>query len=227
METKDSVRYWAGVVGAVAVVAGILAVVVMVRMPAPKKTAQQTQPTKTAPQPQSAAKAASQKSQLQAKSVAAAKPAPAAKPTANAKPAAAANALTDAERKTSEELYIETKKLDTDSARVVAAAPEGRRRVAEMIAKQFSVPEKMVTDLRGRKLNWGEVTATLAASQQLMKHDKISRQQAVDRILAARKSGQGWASLSRGFGWKVADLLSDVKKTDKQVAKLVLVKASR
>jgi len=201
--------------------------VVMVRMPAPKKTAQQTQPTKTAPQPQSAAKAASQKSQLQAKSVAAAKPAPAAKPTANAKPAAAANALTDAERKTSEELYIETKKLDTDSARVVAAAPEGRRRVAEMIAKQFSVPEKMVTDLRGRKLNWGEVTATLAASQQLMKHDKISRQQAVDRILAARKSGQGWASLSRGFGLKVADLLSDVKKTDKQVAKLVLVKASR
>ena len=227
METKDSVRYWAGVVGAVAVVAGILAVVVMVRMPAPKKTAQQTQPTKTAPQPQSAAKAASQKSQLQAKSVAAAKPAPAAKPTAYAKPAAAANALTDAERKTSEELYIETKKLDTDSARVVAAAPEGRRRVAEMIAKQFSVPEKMVTDLRGRKLNWGEVTATLAASQQLMKHDKISRQQAVDRILAARKSGQGWASLSRGFGLKVADLLSDVKKTDKQVAKLVLVKASR
>src|SRR5437867_1729054 len=121
METKDSVRYWAGVVGAVAVVAGILAVVVMVRMPSPKKTAQQTQPTKGAPQPQTG----------------------------------------------------------------------------------------------GR------------ASQQLMKHDKISRQQAVDRILAARKSGQGWASLSRGFGLKVADLLSDVKKTDKQVAKLVLVKASR
>jgi hypothetical protein len=226
METKDSVRYWAGVVGAVAVVAGILAVVVMVRMPAPKKTAQQTQPTKTAPQ--SAAKAApSQKSQPQAKSVAAIRPVPAAKPTANATPAAATNALTEAERKTSEELYIETKKLDTDSARVVAAAPEGRRRVAEMIAKQFSVPEKMVTDLRARKLSWGEVTATLAASQQLMKHDKISRQQAIDRILTARKSGQGWAALSRGFGLKVADLLSDVKKTDKQVAKLVLVKASR
>ena len=226
METKDSVRYWAGVVGAVAVVAGILAVVVMVRMPAPKKTAQQTQPTKTAPQPQSAAKAASQKSQLQAKSVAAAKPAPAAKPTANAKPAAAANALTDAERKTSEELYIETKKLDTDSARVVAAAPEGRRRVAEMIAKQFSVPEKMVTDLRGRKLNWGEVTATLAASQQLMKHDKISRQQAVDRILAARKSGQGWGAIARNLGLKLGDVVTDVKKTDKQLAKLTTVKVA-
>ena len=227
METKDSVRYWAGVVGAVAVVAGILAVVVMVRMPSPKKTAQQTQPTKSAPQPQTAARA-SQKPQPQAKpvgSVVAVKPAPAAKPPAAAKPTA--NALTEAERKTSEELYLETKKLDTDSARVVAAAPDGRRRVAEMIAKQFNVPEKMVTELRGRKLNWGEVTATLAASQQLMKHDKISRQQAVDRILAARKSGQGWASLSRGFGLKVADLLSDVKKTDKQVAKLVLVKASR
>jgi len=221
METKDSVRYWAGVVGAVAVVAGILAVVVMVRMPSPKKTAQQTQPTKSAPQPQTAARA-SQKPQPQAKpvgSVVAVKPAAAAKPTANA--------LTETERKMSEELYIETKKLDTDSARVVAAAPDGRRRVAEMIAKQFNVPEKMVTELRGRKLNWGEVTATLAASQQLMKHDKVSRQQAIDRILAARKSGQGWAALSRGFGLKVADVLSDVKKTDKQVAKLVLVKASR
>jgi hypothetical protein len=200
----------------------------MVRMPAPKKTAQQTQPTKTAPQPQSAAKTA-QKPQPQAKPVAAVRPVPAAKPavTANGKPAPAANALSDAERKTSEELYLEQKKLDTDGARVVAAAPDGRRRVAEMIAKQFSVPEKMVTDLRGRKLNWGEVTATLAASQQLMKRDKISRQQAVDKVLAARKSGQGWAALSRGFGLKVADLLSDVKKTDKQVAKLVLVKASR
>ena len=226
METKDSVRYWAGVVGAVAVVAGILAVVVMVRMPSPKKTAQQTQPTKSAPQPQTAARA-SQKPQPQAKPVAAVRPVAPAKPTASAKPAAAANALTEAERKTSEELYAETKKLDTDSARVVAAAPDGRRRVAEMIAKQFNVPEKMVTELRGRKLNWGEVTATLAASQQLMKHDKISRQQAIDRILAARKSGQGWAALSRGLGLKVADVLSDVKKTDKQVAKLVLVKASR
>ena len=222
METKDSVRYWAGVVGAVAVVAGILAVVVMVRMPAPKKTAQQTQATKATPQPQPARSAASQKVQPQAKAVTATKPAATLSPRT-----AAANTLTDAEKKTSEELYIEQKKLDTDSARVVAAAPDGKRRVAEMIAKQFSVPEKLVTDLRGRKLSWGEVTATLAASQQLMKHDKLSRQQAVDKILAARKSGQGWATLSKGLGLKVADLLSDVKKTDKQVAKLVLVKASR
>ena len=226
METKDSVRYWAGVVGAVAVVAGILAVVVMVRMPSPKKTAQQTQPTKSAPQPQTAARA-SQKPQPQAKpvgSVVAVKPAPAAKPPAAAKPTA--NALTEAERKTSEELYLETKKLDTDSGRVKAATPDGRRRVAETIAKQFNVPEKLVNDLRGRKVADGEITAALALSQQLMKHDKVSRQQALDRILAARKSGQGWGAIARNLGLKLGDVVTDVKKTDKQLAKLTTVKVA-
>jgi len=32
------------------------------------------------------------------------------------------------------------------------ATPDGRRRVAETIAKQFNVPEKLVNDLRGRKV---------------------------------------------------------------------------
>jgi hypothetical protein len=205
METKESVRYWAGVVGAVAVVAGILAVVVMVRMPSPKKTTTPTPATKTTPQTQAAARTQTSP--------------PKAQPAAKAQ-------LAEAERKASEELYIEQKKLDTDSARAMAA-PDGRRRVSEMIAKQFNVPDKLVNDLRSRKISWGEITAALALSQQLMKRDKITRQQALDTVLAARKSGQGWASLSRGLGLKVADVVSEVKKTDKQVSKLATLKASR
>ena len=108
----------------------------------------------------------------------------------------------------------------------MAATPDGRRRVSEMIAKQFNVPEKLVNDLRGRKINYGEITAALAFSQQLMKRDKVTRQQALDKVLGARKAGQGWAALARSFDLRVADVLSDVRKTDKQVAKLVTLKAS-
>jgi hypothetical protein len=135
--------------------------------------------------------------------------------------------LTDAERKISEELWVEQKKLDTDSGRVTAATPDGRRRVAETIAKQFNVPEKLVNDLRGRKIGYGEITAALALSQQLMRRDKVTRQQALDSVLGARKSGQGWGAVARGLGLKLGDVVSDVKKTDKQLAKLAPVKAAR
>ena len=154
------------------------------------------------------------------------RPQAAVKPQTASKPQPAEHALSAAERKTSEELWAEQKKLDADSARVMAATPDGRRRVTEMIAKQFNVPEKLVNDLRGRKINYGEITAALALSQQLMKRDKVTRQQALDKVLGARKSGQGWAALSRGLGLKVGDVLSEVRKTDTQVAKLVTLKAS-
>ena len=71
-----------------------------------------------------------------------------------------------------------------------------------------------------------EITAALALSQQLMKHDKVTRQQALDRILAARKSGQGWGAIARNLGLKLGDVVTDVKKTDKQLAKLATVKVA-
>ena len=201
MDTKDQVRYWGGAIGAVALVGAIVVAVVVVQTPAPK--------AKTAPQTQMAARTPA-----------------AVKPQAAWKPQAAVKPLTDAERKVSEELWVEQKKLDTDSGRVKAATPDGRRRVAETIAKQFNVPEKLVNDLRGRKVADGEITAALALSQQLMKHDKVSRQQALDRILVARKSGQGWGAIARNLGLKLGDVVTDVKKTDKQLAKLTTVKVA-
>jgi hypothetical protein len=59
-----------------------------------------------------------------------------------------------------------------------------------------------------------------------MKRDKVSRQQALDTILGARKSGQGWAALSRSMNLKIADALSEVRKADAQVAKLATLKAA-
>jgi hypothetical protein len=233
---RDSIRYWAGAVGAAAMVAGIVSVVVMVQMQKPTKTTKTAAPTRTAaaPQPRPAAAppawtvaAAQQQKSVapapprteaasQPRTVASIQTTPKAQPEPTVVPAAAA--LTDAERKMSEELWVEQKRLDTGSARMTAT-PDGRKRVTAMIAKQYTVTDKLVSDLHDRKLSYGEISASLAFSQQLMKRNKSTRQQALDRVLAARKSGQGWAGFARSAGLKIGDALAEVKKTDAQLAK--------
>jgi high-affinity Fe2+/Pb2+ permease len=197
MTKRDPIRYWGGAIGAAAlVVAIVVAIVVQTRSAKPQTAAQ-----------------APARTQAAIRTQAAVRPQVASKPQATVKP------LTDVERKMSEELWVEQKKLDTDSARV-AATPDGRRRLAETIAKQFNFSDKLVNDLRGRKLGYGEITAALALSQQLMKRDSVTRQQALERVLTARKAGQGWGAIARGFGLKLGDVLGDVKKTDKQLVAL-------
>jgi hypothetical protein len=233
---RDSIRYWAGAVGAAAMVAGIVSVVVMVQMQKPTKTTKTAAPPRTAaaPQPRPAPAppawtvAAQQKSAAPAqpkteavsppRTVASVQTTPKTPPAPTTAPAAAA--LTDAERKLSEELWVEQKRLDGDGAKL-AAKPDGRHRVTAMLAKQYNVQEKLVSDLRDRKLGYGEISASLAFSQQLMKRDKSSRQQALDRVLAARKAGQGWAAFAKSSGLKIGDVLDDVRKTDKQLAKAI------
>jgi hypothetical protein len=127
--------------------------------------------------------------------------------------------LTDAERKTADELRSEQKQLDISSARVMSGSPDGRQRVSETIARRFNVPEKVVNDLRARRLGYGEVTITLALSQQLMKRG-MTQQQAIDRVIGLRTSGRGWGVVARDLGLKLGDVVSDVKKTDRQLAKL-------
>jgi len=153
-----------------------------------------------------------------ARTVASLQATPKTQPESKAVPSA--KALSDAERKLSEELWAEQKRLDSDSAKLVAK-PDGRRRVTTMIAKQYSVPEKVVTDLHDQKVSYGEISASLAFSQQLMKRDKSTRQAALDRVRTARKSGQGWAAFAKAAGLKIGDVLDDVRKTDKQLAKAI------
>jgi hypothetical protein len=244
---RDSVRYWAGAVGAAAMVAGIVSVVVMVQMQKPTKTTKTATPSRTAAAPQSrpgtppawTMTAAQQQKNAspaqpraeaprteaprteaasQPRTVASVQTAPKAQPEPKAVPAAVT--LTDAERKLSEELWAEQKRLDTDTTKLTAK-PDGRARMTTLLAKQYSVQEKLITDLRDRKLGYGEISASLAFSQQLMKHNKSTRQQALDRVLAARKAGQGWAAFARSAGLRIGDVLDDVRKTDKQVAKTI------
>jgi len=235
---KDSIRYWAGAVGAAAMVAGIVSVVVMVQMQKPTKTTKTATPSRTATAPQSrpgtppawTVNAAQQQQKntaaaqpraeaaSQPRTVASVQAAPKAQPEPKAVPAAVT--LTDAERKLSEELWVEQKRLDTDSTKLTAK-PDGRARMTTLLAKQYNVQEKLISDLRDRKLGYGEISASLAFSQQLMKHNKSTRQQALDRVLAARKAGQGWAAFARGAGLRIGDVLDDVRKTDKQVAKAI------
>ena len=127
--------------------------------------------------------------------------------------------LTAAERKTVDDLQAEQKQLDLSSARVMSGSPDGRQRVSETIARRFNVPDKVVQDLRARRMGYGEVTITLALSQQLMKRG-MTQQHAIDRLVGLRRSGQGWGLVARDLGLKLGDGISDVKKTDKQLAKL-------
>jgi hypothetical protein len=195
---RDPIRFW-GVLGASALALAIVAAVVV-----------QTR----APKPQTASTRAAVRMQ------AAAKPRAAVKPQTTVKPQASAKPLTDAERKTSEELWVEQKQLEAVGARVAAATPDGRRRVAETIAKQFNVPEKLVNDLRGRRIGYGELTVAMALSQQLIRRDKVTQQQALEKVLGLRNSGHGWGVIARDLGLKLSDAVSAVKRTDKQLAKL-------
>ena len=88
------------------------------------------------------------------------------------------------------------------------------------IARQLRVPEKVVHDLRARKVAYGELTVTLALAQQLVKRDKVKQANAVDDLLDRRKAGQGWAAIARDLNLTLATVLAEVKKTDQQLAKL-------
>jgi hypothetical protein len=162
-----------------------------------------------------------------------AKPQPAgAKPqSAAAKPptsAAAAKPLTEAELKMVDELQAAQKEFDTDVARALAGSPVGRRRVAETVARHFNVSEKIVNEIRARRIGYGEVTIALSLSQQLMKREKgLALKQAVDRVVTLRKSGQGWGNIARDLGLRLGDGIADVKKADKQLAKLDTVKLAK
>lgn len=196
MEVRDPIRFWGGAVGAVALGLAIVVAVVLAQKPKSDMAGK--------PQPVAKAQSAA-KPQMVAKAV--------------AKTPMAAKPLTPAERKISEELWSEQRKVDSDT-RAMAATPDGRKRIAEAIAKQMDVTDKLVMDLRGRKLGYGEITVALALSRQLMKRDKLTQQQALDRVLGPRKSGQGWGAIARDLNVKLDDVVSDVKKTDKRLAKL-------
>ena len=108
------------------------------------------------------------------------------------------------------------------------ATPDGRRRVTEVIARQFAVPDKLVNDLRGRRMGYGDVAIVLALSRQVVRQERtLTPQQAVDRVAARRKSGQDWASVARDLDLRLADVVGDLKKADKQLTRLDTPRTAR
>ena len=198
METRDPIRFWGGAIGAAGLGLAIVVAVVLAQKPKSDMAG---------------------KSQPVAKAQSAGRTQTVAKVQAVAKTPAAVKPLSQAERKMSEELWVEQRKVDS-ATRATAATTDGRKRIAEAIAKQMDVTDKLVMDLRGRKLGYGEITVALAVSRQLMKRDKLTQQQALDRVLGPRRSGQGWAAIARDLNVKLDDVVSDVRKTDKRLAKL-------
>ena len=123
------------------------------------------------------------------------------------------------EQKHAERLGVEAKELDAKAGK--AGTPEGQRRVTDAIAKDFKVDPSVVTDLRNRKMGFGEITIALALSQELMKQDKtMSQQQALDTILAKRTAGEGWGKIAHDLHLKLGHVRSKVEKAEKQVARL-------
>jgi hypothetical protein len=119
-----------------------------------------------------------------------------------------------------ERLQATGARLDADAARA-ASAPEGQRRVAERLAEQFKVDESLVTNLRTRKLGWGEVAITLALSQELMKQDaSLTQAAAIQTILDKRQGGAGWGGIAHELDLKLGHVISEVRRADKGVERI-------
>ena len=123
------------------------------------------------------------------------------------------------EQKHAERLGAEAKEFDAKAGK--AATPEAQRRVTDAIAKDYKVDPSVVTDLRNRKMGYGEITIALALSQELMKENKtMGQQQALDSILAKRTAGEGWGKIAHDLHLKLGHVRSKVEKAEKQVARL-------
>jgi len=124
------------------------------------------------------------------------------------------------EQKHAERLGVEAKELDAKAGKA-AATPAGERRVTDAIAKDYKVDPSVVTDLRNRKIGYGEITIALALSQELMKQNKtMSQSQALDTILAKRTAGEGWGQIAHDLHLKLGHVRSKVEKAEKQVARV-------
>ena len=138
-----------------------------------------------------------------------------------------ATTLSAAERTLSEQIWTEQKKLDAEVVRIAAATPDGGRRATRAIARQFDVPANLVNNLHGQGIGYGEVATSLALSRQLVTRDKVKREQAIERIISARRSGQGWAALAHALDLNLGQVLADVRKTDADVTALLPLNAAR
>jgi len=122
------------------------------------------------------------------------------------------------ELKHAERIQTEANEINAETAKLT---PAGQKRVTGSIAKQFKVDPSVVTELRNKKIGFGEITTALALSQELMKQDKtLTQQQALDSILAKRASGDGWGQIAHTLGVKLGHVRSEVERTEKSTGRV-------
>ncbi len=81
----------------------------------------------------------------------------------------------------------------------------------DALAKQFSVPESTVQDLRNKGQGWGEITIGLATAQELAKTDPKTYPTLADaltKVESMRASGEGWGKIAKDLGFKLGPVVS-------------------
>ena len=127
-------------------------------------------------------------------------------------------AVDPGEIKHGERIQSEANEINDETSKLT---PAGQKRVADSIAKQFKVDPSVVTELRNKKMGFGEITTALALSQELMKQDKtLTQQQALNSILAKRASGDGWGKIAHTLGLKLGHVRSELERTEKSVSRV-------
>jgi hypothetical protein len=90
-----------------------------------------------------------------------------------------------------------------------AETKSGQGKAAELSAR-YKVTEKEVTDLRDKKMGWGEIDHALAISQKSGKP--------LSEIMAMRDSGMGWGKIAQKEGVKLGELKAS-DRADKGAAR--------
>jgi len=90
---------------------------------------------------------------------------------------------------------------------------------AQALAKQFNVPESQVTDLRNKKMGWGEITISLAMAQHLATTSKtpLTTDQALTKIEQLRSEKMGWGKIAKDLGFKLGPVVSTVDRGERAI----------
>jgi len=115
-----------------------------------------------------------------------------------------------------EERTLEQKATDMNNA---SPSPKQDTARAQALAKQFDVPESRVTDLRNKKMGWGEITISLAMAQHLATTSKtpLTTEQALTKIEQLRSEKMGWGKIAKDSGFKLGPVVSAVDRGEKAV----------
>lgn len=86
----------------------------------------------------------------------------------------------------------ETKKLpEVEKEEDANKDPAKEQSRAQVLADHFKVPLTLITDLRQKKLGWGEISHLLAIAEK--------SHQSIESILALREKGMGWGEIAKKF----------------------------